>query len=1297
MLSLLSLQVAAGAEWFTPKNPSRIVDLGTTVTKVVTVKLPDLFEYPAGIGTDANLTEQGITITAVSDNESVFTVRNTDYYNYGKVHQLQLTQVANGKGEANVTVTLSKDGQSATATISYNYLSLIANDDYYGVNLTGPTKVDVLSNDRIMSGRLNDDYCSVSIIEEPKLGSCTIDTLHYDRFNSSYFRSAVVYTPAPAAINYSRDRLKYRVTLTDGTTSDATLDIVIRANPLVSRIIEFLPAPGQFTNSGGSFNDASCLIGQGSSSGTSSVPQADGLVSLGGFGGYVIVGFDQPVMNNPQNPYGVDFSIGGNSFVAAYKGVWTEPGAVMVSRDDNGNGIADDEWYELAGSDYWFSTSHRNIVMTYTDPAYNSRYTVPWVTDNGLAGALLTNQFHQQPYFPDPDIYPAAREKMTPDGKLSFNGTLIRSSLDKRVPSYIEFYRCPAFGYCDNKTNNADLTIAKNPYYDDDNGKSTNGFDISWAVDKKGNYVDLDHIDFIKIYTAGAVNAGWLGEWSTEVTGVGITTPDPDYVPQDYYLNYASITQLQVPVGASVQYEGMAFKNGRPIEEGEARWWVDDESVGTIDSDGVFTGKAIGNTVIHFQKYADAPADEFDVEVVAMSGVMIDIEGNASTVSNDSIACVKGETIYINVESLTQNKDQLNGTQSNRYIYDTYTWTNSDPEVGTIDNGTFKANLPGETLLTVSSDIDPSLSDTIKVTVLDIPETTLIASPIKIPHYNSAGTLTNGQIFTNGRNARVNMRSLLSEISPNFHLSGNTVEYDLSPLDFGSYPISITADAFGVSKTYNTSVLYDADNRRTPRQLLIVSGNSLVGVPLISSSERMLEKKLYTSSLPSGADASVITQGAYAWVAKGGKVTRWNVAKGESVASLPLESDGATELRIIADRLLAVTGAGNRAAFKTDLEPCSAAGIDPEAQVVSSAASQWTEGSDGNRVVELIDTVENVTYKVLPTAIYAYNADGKQIASVNLDVDAVTVMEATVDNATPVAKTTSGLTVYELATSASTATMARTVLFSDQESVFDIYTRLPEGADSWHQSSTRLANGNLQHKIQYTGTVEADSIVPVRVESIDNMGASAITTWPLKIAPRIYKPLPNAVEITGFNGDADFETSVPLTSLFLKNPAVSAYTEKNYLYDYSILGTSLPLGATAEINSEDGVLTVSAPQGQGGSGEVKLRCTTTYKNRPEYGAKVCDVTLPVTLDATSSIATITSGSLVVTPNPARDYIRISAESDAEVEIFTLSGLRVLAASCEQGAAIDVSTLPVGIYLVKATADGVTLTTKLIKQ
>ena len=132
-------------------------------------------------------------------------------------------------------------------------------------------------------------------------------------------------------------------------------------------------------------------------------------------------------------------------------------------KDLNGNGIPDDgEWYELAGSDYWLSTTKRNVEMTYYNPSYNKRYTVPWTTNQGESGAVLTNQFHNQSYYPDPYTYECGREQVT------FSGNIIRSSIDMSSPSYIEFYRAPAFGYCDNRGyDKTDLTVAHNPYYND--------------------------------------------------------------------------------------------------------------------------------------------------------------------------------------------------------------------------------------------------------------------------------------------------------------------------------------------------------------------------------------------------------------------------------------------------------------------------------------------------------------------------------------------------------------------------------------------------------------------------------------------------------------------------------------------------------------------------------------------------------------------------------------------------------------------------------------------------------------
>ena len=82
----------------------------------------------------------------------------------------------------------------------------------------------------------------------------------------------------------------------------------------------------------------------------------NGSLSLGAFGGSVVFRFEEAVENHPDNPFGVDFTIFGNPMAQ-----WSEPGVVLVMEDENGNGLADDTWYELAGSDHHFSSTKRNF------------------------------------------------------------------------------------------------------------------------------------------------------------------------------------------------------------------------------------------------------------------------------------------------------------------------------------------------------------------------------------------------------------------------------------------------------------------------------------------------------------------------------------------------------------------------------------------------------------------------------------------------------------------------------------------------------------------------------------------------------------------------------------------------------------------------------------------------------------------------------------------------------------------------------------------------------------------------
>lgn len=249
----------------------------------------------------------------------------------------------------------------------------------------------------------------------------------------------------------------------------------------ISRVFEYLPAPGQHINrTNGTLAQAQKLIGS-----------IDNMLSLGGFGGYVIFGFDHSVKNNDGNDLGIYGNPTGPSNASA------EHGIVMVSQDKNGNGLPDDEWYELAGSEYSKATTIKNYEITYTNPKGYAN--VPWTDNQGNSGSLLINSFSsKENYYP---LFAANQEKIT------FKGTLLPStSLSVTGTFYLN--KPFDWGYTDSYSTGDDFE--KNGY---------NSFDISWAVDKNGNKVVLKTIDFVKVYTAQNINAGWLGEISTDIRG----------------------------------------------------------------------------------------------------------------------------------------------------------------------------------------------------------------------------------------------------------------------------------------------------------------------------------------------------------------------------------------------------------------------------------------------------------------------------------------------------------------------------------------------------------------------------------------------------------------------------------------------------------------------------------------------------------------------------------------------------------------------------------------------------------
>ena len=259
-----------------------------------------------------------------------------------------------------------------------------------------------------------------------------------------------------------------------------------------SKVIEYTPAPGQFINElkTGGF-DASHVTPEAAVSYAESRLMEGSWVSLGGFGGYVIVGFDHSIDNSRT----YDFGIISNAFDGS-----SEPGVVWVMQDENGNGYPDDTWYELAGSETGKFETYRDYAVTYYRPTA-LKMPVQWTDNYGNNGEIdYLQQFHNQDYY-----YPL----WIGTDSYTLTGTRLEArNYDQSGNGSYWIQPHYDWGYADNFSPS-----------DFNSENKANLFRISNAIDFEGNPVRLSHIDFVKVQCAVNSKSGWLGELSTEVCG----------------------------------------------------------------------------------------------------------------------------------------------------------------------------------------------------------------------------------------------------------------------------------------------------------------------------------------------------------------------------------------------------------------------------------------------------------------------------------------------------------------------------------------------------------------------------------------------------------------------------------------------------------------------------------------------------------------------------------------------------------------------------------------------------------
>lgn len=290
--------------------------------------------------------------------------------------------------------------------------------------------------------------------------------------------------------------------------------------PVTATVVAYNPAPGQFTNALPKFEEGKDSVSMAALANEKIA--AKSMISLGAFGGNVVFKLSSPIQNVTDE---YDFSIFGNSFEGS-----SEPGIVSVSVDANGNGLADDTWYELEGAAWDSVGVIKKYTITYYKPTAemdaakgNHEKYIQWKDNQGAEGWVAKNGFHTQSYYP-----------LWYGDSITFTGTKLPNNCYDQSGKGT-YWVLPGYewGYVDNRPN-ADV--------------DKNSFKIDHARNAEGELANLTHIDFIKVHNGMYAINGWLGEASTEVQEIKIISPkaiitsiEQEKVTNKYYINSENI------------------------------------------------------------------------------------------------------------------------------------------------------------------------------------------------------------------------------------------------------------------------------------------------------------------------------------------------------------------------------------------------------------------------------------------------------------------------------------------------------------------------------------------------------------------------------------------------------------------------------------------------------------------------------------------------------------------------------------------------------------------------------------
>ncbi len=271
-----------------------------------------------------------------------------------------------------------------------------------------------------------------------------------------------------------------------GMLVSAAAFVAAAEDPWADSVVAYVPV-----NPVSGFDDASKAIGEPIGGG-GLAPDNSSLVTLGEQGGSLVLKFDTAVIDDPANPMGLDCIVYGNTFFVGGdpQRKFQEPAIIEISRDANGNGLADDAWYLIPGSRAFAPTPFPSVGEP--DGEDNES---PFV--NTLLAGRVRN--------------PNSTDANPANNEVEFNWGY--AELTPTMPKYLDNYLRP-----------------DNPFEVGITSRSGggDGFDIAWAVDGLGAPAGITEFHFIRLTNFVDRFMFALAHASTEIVAVADVAADID-------------------------------------------------------------------------------------------------------------------------------------------------------------------------------------------------------------------------------------------------------------------------------------------------------------------------------------------------------------------------------------------------------------------------------------------------------------------------------------------------------------------------------------------------------------------------------------------------------------------------------------------------------------------------------------------------------------------------------------------------------------------------------------------------